>query len=399
MSDSFTVVRMDSAKSHPDKKEVAPSNSLEQLAFRLANNLRTETGTETHNHLPARLDQLSTFFEKAYRHFESASKAEGEASGSAEWVLDNYFIIEQALRQIEEGLPADFYRRLPKVNLGGHTPPRIYCLANTLVQFSASHLDIAQLRAFILNFQTVVTLKIGELWALPLFLRLSILEFFAEALASLTDIPLPASHPDLQPASFSETVTTPEMGANDTLVANSILSLRTLATQDWKAFFEATSQVDTVLRSDPAGVYKSMDFEAHNQYRNVIETLALASPIDEVSIARESVRLAQRGDQPRTRHIGYYLVDEGRIVLESQNRISGSAWRSLTPLAVPPRHVCLFKLDCSVDSASLFVRCCLRFCFGGESALYSDSWVLIGLTRLGCGCGSGQLVDCPTLAA
>ena len=36
----------------------------------------------------------------------------------SEWLLDNFFILEQALRILEEDLPADYYNRLPKTEEG-----------------------------------------------------------------------------------------------------------------------------------------------------------------------------------------------------------------------------------------------------------------------------------------
>ena len=301
-----------------DEQSFSHQNSLEILALQLAEDLRDVTRDGNHNPIPARIEQLSTFFKEAYHTFENSGQGGENPSGAAEWILDNYFVLKQALRQVEEGLPSDFYHNLPKVDIGGSKLPRVYSLAYALTQFSQNHLDMDRIRDFVADFQSIVTLKIGEIWALPLFLRLSILELFAEALTRMIDLSLPASPSTLQPASSSDSLSSSEIIAGQTLVANSILSLRLLATQDWKAFFEATSKVDTVLWEDPAGVYSNMGFEAHNRYRDVIEALALASPLDEVSIAREAVALAQAGDRPRSRHLGYYLIDEGRPMLEAR---------------------------------------------------------------------------------
>jgi len=318
MSGSVPAAAIEGTDELTEEQSYLHPNSLENLALQLAEDLRDVDRDGNHNPIPARIEQLSVFFKKAYRYYENNSQTGENTSGAAEWILDNYFVIKQALRQVEEGLPTDFYRNLPKVDVAGRKLPRVYSLAYALTQFSQNHLDMDRLRDFVADFQSIVTLKIGEIWALPLFLRLSILEFFVGALTRMIDFPLPASPPTLQPALSSDALSSPEIVPGQTLVANSILSLRLLATQDWKAFFEASSKVDTVLCEDPAGVYSSMGFEAHNHYRDVIEALALASPLDEVTIAREAVALARAGDQPRSRHLGYYLIDEGRPVLEAK---------------------------------------------------------------------------------
>ena len=40
-----------------------------------------------------------------------------KSSRAGEWMLDNFYIVKQTLRQIEEDLPAKFSQELPK--LGG----------------------------------------------------------------------------------------------------------------------------------------------------------------------------------------------------------------------------------------------------------------------------------------
>ena len=77
------------------------------------------------------------------------------------------------------------------------------------------------------------------------------------------------------------------------IVANSILNLRTLATQDWEVFFEATSVLEKILSDDTAGIYAQMDFETRNRYRGIIQELANGSSLDETGIAMQAVQLAQ----------------------------------------------------------------------------------------------------------
>jgi cyclic beta-1,2-glucan synthetase len=131
-------------------------------------------------------------------------------------------------------------------------------------------------------------------------LRLAVLESLAEALATVTQRKWDtASQPNVQ-----RRIETSDQIDPDAIVANSILDLRLLATQDWKAFFESTSVLEKILREDPAGLYAQMDFETRNHYRSVIEEMASGSSMGEADIAGQAVQLAREGASAREKHVG-----------------------------------------------------------------------------------------------
>jgi hypothetical protein len=101
------------------QQNVPPPDWVEELALNLAENLEYIDHPRNHNLLPARVKTLGAFLQSAYRYFDKSSRTETTESYAAEWVLDNYYIIEQALRQINQNLPKDFYQRLPKHNYRG----------------------------------------------------------------------------------------------------------------------------------------------------------------------------------------------------------------------------------------------------------------------------------------
>src|SRR6266508_4840604 len=90
---------------------------LEELALNLARNLKTISRPDNSDPLPQRSKTLVTFLQSAYHYYDELSRSDTPVSHAAEWVLDNFYIIEQALRQINENIPPDFYQRLPKVNV------------------------------------------------------------------------------------------------------------------------------------------------------------------------------------------------------------------------------------------------------------------------------------------
>jgi len=247
--------------------------------------------------------------------FKSVPAKDAPVSRAGEWMLDNFYIVKQTLRQIEEDLPTSFLNELPQLaetSLQGHT--RIFSLAREWIGYSQSQIDLTQAAVFVQEYQQVTPLTIGELWALPIMLRIGILEQLVYAAAELTGVDVPNSLSEV-PTQFASLTL-----ANDTIVANCFLSLRLLSATDWKEFFEQTSRVEKILRNDPAQIYADMDFDTRNNYRSVIEELARHSTFSEEDVALAAVDFARNVDDtaPRRKaHVGFYLIDTGRAMLEN----------------------------------------------------------------------------------
>lgn len=261
--------------------------------------------------IPDYLRRQETLLEKAYRHLARAFRQELVVSSSAEWLLDNFYIIQKAQRQIREDMPATFYQQLPKLE---DDTPRVIALARALTEVSSAHLDIEGMELFVRDYQDVTPLTMGEVWALPTMLRLTLLVYLTQAVHQF----MPGGQEAPEPP--AEIPVSPALLPSEDIVANVIRSLRLLATEDWKDFFERTSLAEQTLRTDPAGVYPQMDFQTRDRYRKVVEVMALTGEHSEVEVARSAVQLAQQGahDHERRRHVGYYLIDAGRWQLEVQ---------------------------------------------------------------------------------
>jgi cyclic beta-1,2-glucan synthetase len=109
--------------------------------------------------------------------------------------------------------------------------------------------------------------------------------------------------------------------ANQISIANSIGSLRFIDTMDWRNYVESLSVVEQTLREDPPGMYGAQDFTTRDRYRHVIEDVARGGTCSEWSVARAAIALAhtaaeQLSTSDRTAHVGYYLIDDGRQILE-----------------------------------------------------------------------------------
>ncbi len=109
--------------------------------------------------------------------------------------------------------------------------------------------------------------------------------------------------------------------ANQISIANSISSLRFIGAMDWRDYVESLSVVEQTLREDPTGIYANQDFATRDRYRHVIEDVARVSSRKELEVAREAIGLAQTAAEQlstddRSAHVGFYLIDHGRRLLE-----------------------------------------------------------------------------------
>jgi cyclic beta-1,2-glucan synthetase len=297
-----------------------PGESVEARAQGLAHEHGAVMITTTEPLLLAQRTAHERFLRQAYAAVARAAKAEPLTSPYvAEWLLDNFHIVQRDLRQIAEDMPAAFYHELPKLTTGPFAGyPRVYAIAHDAVQADATHVDAERLQRFVQAYQQVTPLRMGELWALPVMLRVSVIEVLVHVVAQALETSAPGTA--VVPPSIAAA-----NNASD-LPAGCILSLRALDAADWTKFFEAVSLVDRALAQDPAGVYRRMDFETRDQYRKVVEQLAQTTGQPESAVAAAAVALAQQAQSAvapedtsrRQSHVGYYLIAGGRPELEKK---------------------------------------------------------------------------------
>jgi cyclic beta-1,2-glucan synthetase len=292
--------------------------------------------------LLAGLKAQETFLEGTVDFFRNGQGQE-TLSHAAEWMLDNFYLAQQSLRQVRGDMPRSFYRQLPKLIAGplqGY--PRIYDLAQQLVVQSDARLDLEHVQHFASLYQELQPFTTGELWALPVMLRWSILAVLAQAAGQITGLAPQLDKPRAQSGPFVPALS--GSLTHDEVVANCFTSLRTIANYDWRHFFESVSHVERVLRTDPSAIYARMHRATRDQYRGVIEELAAVSGRSEPDVAHAAVALAEETwqnlppvraepvedtdqadaaawpglEMPPTAHVGYYLVGDGRAVLEDR---------------------------------------------------------------------------------
>ncbi|MEO5813315.1 MAG: glucoamylase family protein, partial [Rhodanobacter sp.] len=355
-----------------------------------------------------RLADNEVLLARAGERLTGASHQHQRITPAAEWLLDNFYLIEEQIRIARRHLPKGYSHELPRLDNGPSAGlPRVYDLALEVISHGDGRVDTVGLSRFVRAYQTVAPLKLGELWAVPIMLRLALIENlrrvaarvmidwrdrneaarWAEAMTTTAEtdpksvvlvvadmarsdpsmtgafvaemarrlqgqspaLALPLSWIEQRLSETGQSVEhlvqleAQDQAANQVSIGNSIGSLRTLSSIDWRDFVENTSAVEEALRTDPAGVYPAMDFVTRDHYRHVVEMLARRHRLPELQIALGAVACSSASAvavRDNRDHVGYYLVDRGRPVLEQRLGVLpplGVRWRrrvKKTPLPV-----------------------------------------------------------------
>ncbi|MCA1600627.1 MAG: hypothetical protein LC776_02925, partial [Acidobacteria bacterium] len=177
MADFFASLKRrtsDYGNERPIREEIFSVERLEQYAQTLAAEHRI-VRKKGRAYLLPRLENNGRKLVAAYRTLVEALRGGRSISPAAEWLVDNFHIIEEQLREIREDLPKSYYYELPKLADGELKDyPRIYAVAIALIAHTDSRLETNTLRRFIAAYQTVSPLTIGELWAVAISLRLAL---------------------------------------------------------------------------------------------------------------------------------------------------------------------------------------------------------------------------------
>jgi cyclic beta-1,2-glucan synthetase len=183
--------------------------------------------------------------EKAYEKLSQIAKGKKITSSGVEWFLDNYYVIEKAIELIRDDLPEVYFSKLPSIK-GEGDHPRVYHIAKSIIAYYEIELVQNDLDEFLKTYQEKISLKMSEMWALPLMLRLVHIEILAGTIFELIKEESSSSlinkfgYPDL---------------SHDEIIARSLRTLLLFDRMDWKDFFEAHSQVEKILREDPLQLY------------------------------------------------------------------------------------------------------------------------------------------------
>ena len=100
---------------------------------------------------------------RVYRSTAKDVEAGATITPAAEWLLDNHYIVEEAIQEVRRDFPRKFYKQLPTMRVGSIEIPRVLALAWLYVAHTHSSLSRDNLTAMTEGFQVHQSLEIGEL--------------------------------------------------------------------------------------------------------------------------------------------------------------------------------------------------------------------------------------------
>jgi cellobiose phosphorylase len=343
----------------PLRSELFSADQMEQHGKTLAKSHKLSLGRAP-DQLLTRLAENEGVLIGARNLLTNAVETNRRITPAGEWLLDNFYLIEEQIRTAKRHLPKDYSRELPRLLEGSSAGlPRVYDIALETISHGDGRVDTESLSSFVAAYQAVTTLKLGELWAIPIMLRLALIEnlrrvgvriatdridrnradYWADQMTEIAEkdpkslilviADMARSSPPMVSSFVAEfarrllgrgpALATPltwieqrlsesgltieqlvqsenqKQAADQVSISNSIGSLRFLGAMDWREFVETMSVVDQTLREDPSTVYAKMDFASRDRYRHVVEAMAKSSPLSEGEVARTATQLAREG--------------------------------------------------------------------------------------------------------
>ncbi|HWB86527.1 MAG TPA: glucoamylase family protein [Bryobacteraceae bacterium] len=341
----------------PLRSELFSADQMEQYGKSLAG-LHEVSGGRGPDQLLPRLAENESVLLRVYGLLTAAVKENRRITPAGEWLVDNFYLIEEQIRTARKHLPKTYSRELPRLSSGTAAGlPRVYDIALETISHGDGRVDPESLSSFVSAYQTVTPLHLGELWALPIMLRLALIENLRRVAARIAANMLDRNRADHWADQITETAendpknlilvvadlarSNPPMSssfvaeltrrlqgkgsasglplawveqrltesgqtiqqlvqaenqqqaADQVSMSNSIGSLRVLGSMDWREFVESMSIVEQILREDPAGVYAGMEFATRDRYRHVVEKIAKRTPQSEWEVARQAIRMAR----------------------------------------------------------------------------------------------------------
>jgi cyclic beta-1,2-glucan synthetase len=343
----------------PIREELFGIERLEQHARSLAVAQPVASRmTAGHSLAPRLMDNERELLE-GYRATMRATRAGIAITPAAEWLIDNFHLVEKQIRNIRADLPPGYYRQLPKLATGPFEDyPRVFGVAWAYVAHTDSRFDLEVLRRYVRAYQEVQPLTIGELWAVSITLRIVLIENLrrlAEKIERSQEARRQADHladrllgasgqapeaaTDMLPewdgrplakafvaqlthrlrdqdfrtapaltwlderlssqGTSADTVVREEqesqVSANVTM-RNIITSLRLISEVDWLDLFESISLVSDLLSAGSG--FQDMDIATRNHYRSAIEELARGSRLTEIDVTTRALLAAAQGQRP-----------------------------------------------------------------------------------------------------
>jgi cyclic beta-1,2-glucan synthetase len=344
----------------PLRSEIFSADQMERHGKTLAAGHRLGSDS-TRDQLLPRLAANEAALVDVARQLTAEVSADHRISPAGEWLVDNFHLVQEEIATARRHLPRGYSRQLPRLAAGPSAGlPRVYDIALEAISHGDGRFDADGLNRFVAAYQSVTTLKLGELWAIPIMLRLALIENLrrvglhiasarternlANAWADrmmetaerdpksliLVIADMARSLPPMRSAFVAELARrlqgqsaalalaltwieqwlaeshrtieqlvqkeNQQQASDQVSISNSIGSLRFLGAIDWRDFVENISVVEATLRQDPRAVYRDMEFSTRDSYRHAVERIAGRGCLSEADVAAKAIELARASD-------------------------------------------------------------------------------------------------------
>ena len=295
---------------------------------------------------------------------------------AGEWILDNFYIIEETVKGIQQGLSKKIYKNFVGISDGQYKGfARVYILATEIVNYSDNKINIDNLEKYLTAYQTKKTLNMDEIWNIGLFIQVAIIENireicekiylsqiekyrvesiierlidkkenrkfinFNKKIKNYAELKYPfveymsyklkrygkktAKHLEILEEEIEKTGTTVSdiikkehfnIAIYKVSMGNCITSIKKIQRINFLEIFEKINGVEEILKLDPANVYDKMDSKTKDYYRQTIKEISKRSKISEIYIGKKLLELANNGEEKKN-HIGYYLFGKNQNIL------------------------------------------------------------------------------------
>ncbi len=350
----FVGTPQDAISDAPLRAELLTAEQMEERGRELATEHQLRAPRRSDALLLHRLSLNEAVIHETCAVLAEAIREQHRITPGGEWLLDNLYLIDDQIRKARQHLPQSYNFELPVLARGAAAgSPRVYDIALEAISHGDGRVDQESLARFVRAYQDNAPLSLGELWAIPIMLRLALIEnlrraafrvrrervhsnladHWAQAMLDIVQsdpknlilivADMARAEPPMTSAFVAEMarrlqgggaalnlpltwieqrlgeagLTTEQLvqtahhsqAIDQITISNSIGSLRLLDALDWREFVESTSQVENILGEDPAKVYKRMDFATRDVYRHAVE-----------QIARRQSRRREGGDRARS---------------------------------------------------------------------------------------------------
>lgn len=163
-----------------EKKQL--EQHLEKIAS--SHNIMQKSQKDTYP-VPQMLENFKTI-EEVYMLLNEHLKLGINIHPAGEWLLDNFYIIEETVKQIQKELPLSKYVNFVGISNGEYKGfARIYVLASEIVAYTDNKIEKENLEDYLKSYQSKKTLSMEEIWNIAIFIQIAIIENITEICAQI----------------------------------------------------------------------------------------------------------------------------------------------------------------------------------------------------------------------